>query len=454
MFGFLKEHGYVWESGLSGHFTYGPMGKSIKNKIENKIRKVFHKEGYSEIETPLISKKEIWVDSGHWDKFTDPIIYTENKKQYRLDKVLENAYINLDYSTLNKEEIIKLLTQLNEKREDKYIINDTIEYKSLMMKTMSGTHECGLRPETATSTYNNFMEMFIHNKREYPVKFFQIGKSFRNEISPEHNIIRGREFTQAEFQIVLPQEDKNKLSKKEYKFQVNVKNNEINALLSVQEFYNEYKLESAYGNLLFLTYNIFLELGIPLEKIRLRRHGDDEKAFYALDAWDVEVKLSELGWTEIAGIHDRGSYDLKKCKMKKIPHILESAIGVDRILYSILDTLYEKKTVNQGKTILKIPYFLAPIDVAVMPLLKNKPDLVKMSIEVYDIISDHFITIHSKTKSIGKRYLNNSMMGIPYSVTIDFESIEDNTVTIRDRDTEIQERIKINDIIVYLRNKI
>ena len=200
---FLKHNGYVWESGLSGHYTYGPMGKALKNKIENYIRMLFRNNGFNEIDTPLILKKEVWETSGHWDKFRDPVISTKSGKCYRIDKLFEKEYPKVIYSELSSVEILKMLDELNATRkDDPFVVKKEIEERNLMMTTQSGSNVAGLRPETATATFNNFTDMFQYNKGVYPVKFFQIGKSFRNEISPKNGIIRGREFTQAEFQIV------------------------------------------------------------------------------------------------------------------------------------------------------------------------------------------------------------------------------------------------------------
>lgn len=231
------------------------------------------------------------------------------------------------------------------------------------------------------------------------------------------------------------------------------------SLITWQKMLELFKLESSYFELLYLTYQIFNNLGLKSESIRLRQHMDNEKAFYALDAWDIEVNLKDLGWTEIAGVHDRGEYDLDKIlnnkwKKKGIPHILEMAIGIDRLLYCILDNLFEEKDVLEGKSMLKIPYFLAPIQVSVLPLVKNKEEICSMSKQIYDNLKSYFVTEYNDSGGIGKRYLKNAIKGVPYCITIDYDSLEKNDVTVRDRNTEEQVRVKVDELVSYLHSRL
>ncbi len=458
---FLKENGYVWESGIAGHYTYGPFGKSLKNNIENFIRRIFEKESFIEIESPIILHKNVWLNSGHWDKFRDPMIKTQDGRLLRLDHLIEKYFPNENYSKLNNRQVYQLLiiynTQICKEEVDKIAIpyleeHFEIEFRDLMMKSYSGNNEVGLRPETATATFNNFLDLYNFCNNQLPICVYQIGKSFRNEISPRHGIIRGREFTQAEFQIILKESQKYNRSISSLITNINT----INETLSAIDWLSLYGLEkSEYGYYILLTYEIFLKLGIPMDKIRLRQHDENERAFYALDAWDIEVNLNDLGWTEIAGLHDRGSYDLRNCKFKsKTPHIIEIAIGIDRLFYSILDSLYEKHEIKEGKPILKIPYNLASVQVSVLPLVKNNKEIVNKSNMIYDSLKYKFKCETNKNGYIGTRYLKNAIKGIPYSITIDYETLKDESVTIRDRDTEEQERIMIKDLIDYLSYKL
>jgi glycyl-tRNA synthetase len=427
---FLKENDYVWESNIEGHYSYGFQGKLLKNKIENFIRKQF--SDFREIETPLILSKDVLKRSGHWDKFHDPIITTRKCNILRLDHLIEKNF-DVEYTKLNFNEIKEYLKKIKlDDNDDELIIpEDTIKYRDLMMKLYSGKHEVALRPETATATFNSFNDMKRFN--EYPIKVFQIGKSFRNEVSPRNGIIRGREFTQTELQYILPKEQKQSRYFEE-QVKLNIKDN------LVVDFNNN----PLYFNLMKKTYKLFLDLGIPEDHIRLRRHDDNEKAFYALDAWDIEVNLNDLGWTEIAGIHDRGEHDLQHCDDK--PHVLEIAIGIDRLFYCVLNTCYIKQTAAEGKNILRIPYSIAPVQVCILPLLTNKNELIQLSNAIYHKLKKICNCEMMIKQSIGKRYLKAAIKGIPYCVTIDFTSLEDNMVTLRDRDTEQQKRISIDQL--------
>lgn len=472
MYSFLKDQHYIWESGLSGHVVYAPKGKNLKKKLEEYLRYMLEYHMFAEMESPLIYRKEIWQNSGHWDKFQDPIVKTQSGKSFRLDKLLEDHFTEIKYENLNWNDVQNYLDNLNKSapifQKDKILIKDEVEWKSLMMKTTSSHHEVGLRPETATATYQNFEDNFYSTGKQYPVKVFQIGKSFRNEIATRHNLIRGREFTQLEAQMVLPanMKDDNHIILPDndnyiYNNTINYCDNDGTEFKKVtfQQFQDEFKLNVAYFNMICLAYQLFTKLGLKEDSIRLRRHMHNEKAFYALDAWDMEVKLKDIGWTEIAGVHDRGQYDLEriitgKLKKKGIPHIIELAIGIDRLMYSILDNLFEQKDVMEGKSMLTIPYFLAPVQVSVLPLLKNNSDLCTMATKVYHEIRPYFTSEYNSKDGIGKRYLKNAIKGIPYSLTIDHESLENGEVTVRDRNTEDQVRVKVEDLVGHLFKKL
>ena len=475
MYSFLKDQHYIWESGLSGHGVYAPKGKDLKNNVEKYIKYLLYQNNFLEIESPLIYKKEVWQKSGHWDKFEDPVIYNRSGKCFRLDKLLE-TYLGKYFSEVSSfDELKKLVDSINEmvsiggdgsegfSNKDPLILKSEVEFKSLMMKTTSNGTESALRPETATATYQNFEECFIYGNKKYPVKVFQVGKSFRNEMTTRHNMIRGREFTQLESQLILPSEMKQQTMfdiefnmKQRINYETTDSHHEYTTdEISWEELQDKFKLPLSYFEMLYFAYQIFIKLGIKHKSIRLRQHLENEKAFYALDAWDIEVNLSGIGWTEIAGIHDRGTYDLDKIfsnkhKKKGTPNVLELAIGIDRLIYSKLDNLFEKKEVQEGKSMLTIPYFLAPVQVAVLPLMKNKPELVEFAKKIYKKVKPHFVTEYRDKGSIGDRYLKMAISGVPYCLTVDFDSLENNDVTVRDRNTEAQTRVKVDYLINYL----
>jgi len=439
----MKDHHYVWDAHMAGHYTYGPNGVSLKRTLISILNKEFYSQGFFEIETPLILHKDVWMKSGHWDRFTDPIILSKSGKMYRLDKLMEE-YIdeNFDFTKVTNDNISIYISQLNDKiqnSEDPLICTNEIQYKSLMMKTTSGNTEVGLRPETATATYTEIDNILNYANGSKFAQVYQIGKSFRNEISPKNLILRGREFIQAEAHIIGNTDVLNAENVITDDIVCNVINNDNGETNS----FNLSKLNISpplYKSLISKALHIVKKLHIPDNMVRLRKHRDDERAFYAKDAWDVEILLKGLGWTEIIGVHDRGTYDLRQ--RNKHEHVLELAMGVDRLFYAMMDSYYVNMDKSIGKTMLRIPYSLAPIKVSILPLLKNKPLLIEKAIEWLSYIKSLGITVeYDKQSSIGKRYLRNNLKGIPFSLTIDFDTLQDDTVTVRDRDTENQVRM-------------
>lgn len=474
MFSFMKENGYIWETQLSGHLTYGPFGKKLKTNLENFLRRVFERDGFEEIETPLISSRDLWEKTTHWTKFQDFVVEFQIKdkkgnkkgiKKHKVEEVLEWLEYNpLEYDLKLSEEhhsrikeiLSKNLEKLNQHYGGEPILPEKFTSISLMMKSVSGNQDVGLRPETASSTFANYFEYLNHYKQQFPIKIYQIGKSFRNEANSHSYLLRSREFTQGEFQFIY--EAKNR--KEVPKTLSQLKADSLDLMVQVDDqklLFWDLELQTEYLRLyLFLTLKLFHDLGIPSDRIRLHRHSEADRAFYALEAYDVEVKLSRYGWTEIAGVHDRGSYDLsvifekelaKKKKKGLVPNVIEVAIGIDRLFYSLVDSWYQKKDKGEGKTILQIPYQLAPVQVAILPLVKNKdPQLVQIAHDLETSLSRFWRVKYNDKSSIGNRYLRNAMMGIPYSVTVDFDSIPNQDVTVRDRDTEDQIRVPISDL--------
>ncbi|MBU2612558.1 MAG: hypothetical protein KKB62_02445, partial [Nanoarchaeota archaeon] len=303
-------------------------------------------------------------------------------------------------------------------------------------------------------------------RKKLPFGVFQIGKAYRNEISPRQNVFRGREFTQAEGQIFVDPKEKNK-----WDFYEKIKKEELpfwseseqkkgaykKKLISVGEAFQKKLIKSqVYGWCIWLAYTQFRNFGISEDKIRLRQHHENEKAFYADDAWDIEINLNSYGWSEVCGVHDRSDYDLKQHSKasgvkleavrengeKFVPHILEIAFGSDRPTYSLIDLFYEKKSDGEGKTTFKIPYSMSPIDVSVFPLMK-KDELKSVAEGIKTELEKNFVVDYDFSGSIGKRYLRSAVQGTPYAITVDYDSLKDSTVTIRDRDSEKQKRIKI-----------
>src|SRR3989344_884163 len=478
---FVQEGGFIWGpepeiyGGLAGFYTYGPIGKLLKNKVENSVRRVFNSNGFRELEGPTVMPDIVWKASGHLGTFSDPVIKTmDGKENYRVDKLLEEN--GIEVKAQDRENLLQLIKKNKIKAPNGKALAEKIENQSLMMKTNVAGVDASLRPETATVTYLPFLRMWNYFRRKLPFAVYQIGKAYRNEISPRQNVIRGREFTQAEGQIFLDPLKKNDWSDFEL-----IKNEKIPLWTSDSQKNEDdwteksmgealekgFVKSKAYAWCLWLAYTQFLNFGIPKGRIRVRQHHPEEKAFYADDAWDIEINLNNYGWTELCGVHDRTDYDLKQHSKesgidmeamrengeKFTPHILEIAFGTDRPTYTLIDIFYEKKLEKEGKTTFKVPYNMAPIDVSIFPLMK-KPELTNVAKSIKESLERSFIVDYDESGSIGRRYLRSASAGTPFAITIDYESLEKQDVTIRSRDTEKQVRVKISDLKDILRKLI
>ncbi len=472
---FIQESGLIWGpepeiyQPLAGFYTYGPLGKPLKNKVENQVRKTFNFHNFREIEGPTILPDIVWKASGHLDTFKDKIIKcTKCNSIFRADKLVEETTkTKVDHlpndALLNLIKTHKILCP-----SCKSVLENKIEIQSLMMKTKVASYDTSLRPETATVTYLPFLNYYNYFRKKLPFAVFQIGKVYRNEISPRQHVLRGREFTQAEAQLFIDPLEKNSWSlyeriKKEslplgsYKEQQSKK--PYKTLTIEQAIKSKLLATKSYAWCLYLAYKQFLNFGIPKDKIRIRQHFPNEKAFYAQDAWDIEINLNNYGWTEVCGVHDRSDYDLKQHEKfsntkleaqrengeKFTPHVLEIAFGTDRLVYVLIDLFYEKKEEKEGKTAFKIPYHMAPIEIAIFPLLK-KAELINLAKKIKEQLESNFILEYDESGSIGRRYLRAAIWGIPYAITIDFDSLKNNDITLRDRDTEKQIRIPISQL--------
>ena len=481
---FISESGLIWGpepeiyGGLAGFYTYGPLGKLLKNRVENSVRSIFNRAGLREVEGPTVMPDRVWKASGHLGTFSDRIISCSKcKAVFRPDKLIEE---NMDVSAdaFTDKQILDTLKdkKINCPSCKSHFDFSTLSKQSLMMKTNVMGTEASLRPETATVTYLPYPRMYQYFRKKLPFGVFQIGKAYRNEISPRQHVLRGREFTQAEGQLFVDPKEKNNWSKFDkikgdklpmwdYKLQESEKSP---ALISLSDALKKKLISSqVYAWCLHLAYTQFKNFGIPEDRIRVRQHHPDERAFYAADAWDIEVKTNNFGWVEVCGVHDRTDYDLTQHSKesgvvmdavrengeKFVPHILEIAFGTDRPTYALIDIFYQKKEEDEGKTVFAIPYHMAPISVAVLPLMK-KDELVELAEEIDRNLSKEFITNYDESSSIGKRYLRSMTSGTPFAVTVDFDSLKDKCVTVRDRDTGKQERVKIIDLKNHISSKI
>ncbi len=453
---------------IAGFYSYGLVGKALKNNIENEIRKVFEKNGFFEIEFPLVSPEIIWKASGHLDGFNDPLVVCSKcKSSFRADKLIEEQ-TGVAADHLKDKELLETIKEKNVFCPScKGRIELEIHRHNLMMKTKIGLDTVAYnRPETATTTYLPFKHYVNFFRGKLPFTVFQIGKAFRNEISPRQHLLRQREFVQAEAQMFIDEEQKKNFSLFE-----EIKKEKLHlwteALQKKGSLPKETTLEDAIKNKILknkayawsinLAYQVFLAVGIPKNKMRLRQHHSDEKAFYADDAWDLEIELNSFGWTECCGIHDRTTYDLTQhAKFSKqelfvrtedgkkiIPHVIEIAFGVDRPFYALLDLAFFRRD-DAKRTVLSLPPRLAPIQVGVLPLLK-KDGLPKKAKEAIKAL-ENYRTYYDESGSIGKRYSRLDAIGVPFCITIDHDSLKDDKVTIRERDSLKQIRVPIKEL--------
>lgn len=550
------KRGFLWPSfeiysGVSGFTDYGPLGASLKNNIMQKWRKQYVSgEGFYEIEGPTVMPKEVLKASGHVDNFTDPMTKCEKCGEvYRADHIIEEA-IGQDVESLENSEMDKIVIENNIKCPE--CDGDLVKIwdYNLMFKTEIGAkgNKVGyMRPETAQGIFILFKRLERFFRGKLPFGAVQLGKAYRNEISPRQGVIRLREFTQAEAEIFLDPSDKTtpKFSQIENEIlRLNSQEVQENDLEPLEITAREALDKGIVANEM-LIYQLYLarkflnEIGIPNEVLRFRQHLAGEMAHYALDCWDVEVQTDKYGWVEIIGIADRGDYDLsshsefsndelyvfkeydKPKKVQKtvikpnlskfgpifkgdspkvkqaieeadpqeiisalesdnkyvieldnnyevskdlliieevevdvtgekiIPHVIEPSFGIDRILYSVLLHSFKE---TEGKNYFKFAKSVAPVQVGVYPLVK-KDGLPEIATEIKNNLREVGFTVeYDEGNTIGKRYARADEIGIPIAVTVDYESKEDNMVTVRDRDTEAQKRIPISGLKEYLEN--
>jgi glycyl-tRNA synthetase len=461
---------------VAGFYTYGLLGKSMKNNLESVIRKVFTNNNFFEVEYPLVTPEIVWKASGHLDGFNDPVVICSKcKSSLRADKIIEEQ-TGIAADTFDDKKLIETIKEHEVNCPNcKGRFDLEIHRHSLMMKTTIGTNTVAYnRPETATTTYLPFKRYANFFRNKLPFSVFQIGKAFRNEISPRQHLLRQREFTQAEAQMFLSKDQKENFELfekvKEEKLPLWTedmqKSNKDFDLISLNDaMKKKYLKNKAYAWNLWLSFKIITSVGIPVENIRFRQHHSDEKAFYSDDTWDLEVKLNSFGWVEMVGISDRTNYDLTQhSKFSKtdlevrldngekiIPDVIEIAFGVDRPFFALLDLAFSRRSEDAKRTVLSLPYNIAPLQVGLLPLMK-KDGLPEKASEIREILDKDFRVYEDLSGSIGKRYSRLDAVGVPFCITIDHDSLKDDSVTIRERDTLKQIRVKKDDLVVTLKN--
>jgi glycyl-tRNA synthetase len=440
-----KRRGFIFQSseiygGVEGLWDLGPLGILMKNNIKNLwIKKfVMEKENIFLIEGTCLMHPKVWEASGHLEHFSDLLVECKNcHARYRADHLEEGKFIGKGKAKEKNQ-----CPNCGEKS-----FTEPRKF-NLMFKTFLGpvedkAHQTYLRPETAQSMFTNFKNVLNSMRAKIPFGIAQIGKSFRNEITLGDFIFRSREFEIAEIEYFVKPEEENKY----FEFWV-----------------NEWE-------------NFFLSLGIKKENLRRIEHPKERLAHYSKRTVDIEYKFP-FGWAELAGIANRGDYDLKrhsqfsgedlsyfdqKEKRRYFPSVIEPTLGLERLILAILLDAYEEipggrtkttKPTKEVEVLLKLDKKVAPIKIAVLPLVKNEPKIVEKARKVYEILKPHFFCLYDEVDSIGRRYRRMDEIGVVYCLTIDFESLEKDDLTVRDRDTMEQERVSISNLVEFLKEKL
>ena len=459
----------IYANSPSGFWEFGPTGSAIRRKvIELWRKKLIEKEGFLEIDGSVILPKEVYEASGHLKSFSDPIVQClKCNSLHRADELIRDAIGGIVPESLATTELASLIKKHGLKcpKCGSADFGEVRKFNMMMKVDIGATGDitCYLRPETCQSIFPDFARIY-KNIQKLPLGIAQAGKSFRNEIAPRNSLLRAREFAQMELEVFFNPEKIDLVE--EWK---DVENYKINLLLlgkeNVQKFScteaAEKKLVSGklIAYLLARTQQLYEAYGISVEKMRFRQLNNDEKAFYSKETWDFEVE-TDLGWIELVACNYRTDYDLKghgavsrkdlsvtEDGKKFIPHVFEISAGIDRTFYVVLDLSYRKeKRGPEERIYLGIVNEIAPYFVAIFPLV-NKDGLPEKAKEINrELDSFGFETSYEAKASIGRRYARIDEIGVPYAITVDYDSMKDQAVTLRERDSLGQKRVKIQDL--------
>ncbi len=446
MVNYCKQYGFIFQGseiygGLANTWDYGPLGSRLKNNVKDAWRKRFIQERPNayEVDADILMHPRVWEASGHVSSFADPLIdCKECKTRHRADNLINDYTKSSIGDGMTQEEMVDYIRKNNVPCPKCGKCNFTdIRQFNLMFATQRGVTEdtkntIYLRPENAQGEYVNFSNVLRTMRCKLPFSIGQIGKAFRNEITPGNFTFRTIEFEQMEYQTFCKEG-------------------------TDTELYNYFK---EYGK------KFYMDLGIPEDKLRF--HDHEKLAFYAKDACDIEY-LFPFGWGEINGTHNRTNYDLTRhtefsgtpqmyldpdTNEKYIPYVIESTYGLDRTVLALLFNAYNEETLEDGTTreVLKIHPYLAPYKVNVLPLIKKIH--AEKATEIYNMLSKYFMTSYDEAGNIGKRYRRADVIGTPLSLTVDDNTLNNGTVTLRDRDTMEQVTLKIDEVKDYVLNKI
>ena len=446
-----KNRGYVFPGseiygGLANSWDYGPLGVEFKNNVKKAWLKKFVQESPYNVglDAAIIMNPQTWVTTGHVSSFSDPLLDCRAcKARHRADKLIGEEHPEVNVDAMSFDEMDTFIAEHEDivcpvcgKHDFTPIRKFNLMFKTAIGVTEDSSSTCYLRPETAQGIFVNFANIQRTTRKKLPFGVAQIGKSFRNEITPGNFIFRVREFEQMELEFFCkPDTD-----------------------LEWFQYWRGY------------CKDFLLNLGLKEENLRLRDHDQEELCFYSKATTDFEYRFS-FGWGELWGVADRTNYDLTQhqehsgksleyfdpeTNTKYIPYVIEPSLGVERLFLSIVTEAYDEEVVdaekNDTRVVMHFHPALAPYKAAVLPLSKK---LSEKAHEVYAVLAKHFPVDYDETGSIGKRYRRQDEIGTPFCITVDFETVEsDNCVTIRDRDTMEQVRMPIDELVGYLEKNI
>ena len=443
MMSLSKRRGFMFQSseiygGLGSTWDYGPLGVELKRNVKEAWWRsvIAERDDMVGLDAAILMHPQVWVASGHVENFSDPLVECkECNSRFRQDHLLEATGIDPESpeaaAALNELRCPNCGGELGEPRRF------NLMFKTFMGPVEDTANEVFLRPETAQGIFVNFKNVLDSTRKKLPFGIGQIGKSFRNEITPGNFTFRTREFEQMEVEFfVKPGND--------------------------EEWLNSW---------VDARYQWYIDHGIRAENLRRRPHGDDELAHYAKACIDIEYRFP-WGWGELEGIANRGDFDLRRHQeisgqdltyfdefaegddRRYLPYVIEPSGGVDRATLAFwLDAYDEEPDGNNVRVVSHIHRDLAPVTVAALPLSRNDK-LLPTARRVYDILRKHFRTQYDDSQAIGRRYRRQDEIGTPYCVTIDFDTIDDNQVTIRDRDTMHQARVRVSELVEILKDKL
>lgn len=432
-----KRRGFIFQSseiygGVEALWDYGPLGSLLKNNIKEQWLKkfVWPREDIFLIDGTVLMHPKVWMASGHLEHFTDPLIECKNCHfRFRADHMANGIFIG----QRKAKEKNQCPNCGGKKFTEPRMFN--LMFKTYLGPVEDKTNITYLRPETAQSMFTNFKNIQESMRVKIPFGIAQIGRSFRNEITTGNFTFRTREFDIAEIEyFVKPGDD--------------------------ERFFEKWVDEME---------KFYLGLGIKKENLRRYEHPKESLSHYSKRTIDIEYKFP-FGWSELAGIANRTDFDLKqhskfsgedlsyfdrKTNKRYIPYVIEPTLGIERAILAVLYDAYcevkggrttTTRSAKEVEIVLKLKKNIAPIKVAVLPLVKNKPDIVKKSKEVFNLLKNKFVSQYDEVGTIGRRYRRQDEIGTPYCVTVDFDTLKDDTVTIRDRDTMKQKRVKIKNL--------